>query len=203
MLCLASVIADMKRFTLIFSRWPWFSFEISLLPCVKAVLGGKQCVLPKTCVPALLSSCGSVAHVFASETIQIFYSDARDCIVNFTGKHHTASERVLSVLPGLFCIDFLIYLRIGETSFSQTWLELYSVSHSISRTKSFNPLRKGYFILSRNASADSHIQEAFRFSFVIICVLGNALAKSTFELCCAINLLKHFESTLKSTGSPI
>lgn len=141
--------------------------------------------------------------MFASETIQIFYSDARDCIVNFTGKHHTASERVLSVLPGLFCIDFLIYLRIGETSFSQTWLELYSVSHSISRTKSFNPLRKGYFILSRNASADSHIQEAFRFSFVIICVLGNALAKSTFELCCAINLLKHFESTLKSTGSPI
>lgn len=54
---------------------------------------------------------------------------------------------------------------------------IFCATHRISRTKSFNLLRKGHSILSRNASADSPVQEAFRFSFVIICVPGNALGK--------------------------
>lgn len=50
------------------------------------------------------------------------------------------------------------------------------ITYSNSSTKNFNLLRKGYFILSRNASADSYIQEAFRFSFVIISLCARKCA---------------------------
>lgn len=55
-----------------------------------------------------------------------------------------AFQKVLSVLPGLFCMDFLIYLRVGDTSFSHTWLELYPVSQTAFPGQK-NFIKKGLF----------------------------------------------------------
>lgn len=52
--------------------------------------------------------------------------------------------------------------------------------------KNFNLLRKGYFILSGNASADSHVQEAVRFSFVILplCARQHVSKKHLWAMLC-------------------
>lgn len=143
-------------------------------------------------------------HLFAFETIQIvlIWWERLHCEFHWKTSHSLWESIKCSAWTILQWFSDLFKNR-RDFIFSDLAGIILCVTHNISRTKSFNLLRKGYFILSRNVSADSRVQEVFRFSFIIICVPGNTLAKSTFELCCAINLWKHFECTLKSTESPI